>query len=104
VRHDSEQFRKFRARWLANDPESFAAINRMLADATVTEQLPLIGCPVLLIAGTHDALRPPSLIQPLEAKMQNARFRALETSHFMAVQTPEIVAKAIGEFLASVGC
>jgi len=103
VRHDPEQFRKFRARWLANDPESFAAINRMLADATVTEQLPLIACPVLLIAGTHDALRPPSLIEPLAAKMQNARFMALETSHFMAVQTPEIVAEAIGAFLASVG-
>ena len=59
VRHDPEQFRKFRARWLANDPESFAAINRMLADATLTEWLPLIACPVLVVAGTHDALRPP---------------------------------------------
>lgn len=104
VRHDAEQFRKFRARWLANDPESFAAVNRMLADATVTERLPLIACPVLLIAGTHDALRPPSLIEKLAATMPNARFRALETSHFMAVQTPVIVAEAIGEFLASVGC
>jgi pimeloyl-ACP methyl ester carboxylesterase len=104
VRHDPEQFRKFRARWLANDPESFAAINRMLADATVTEHLPEIACPVLLIAGTHDALRPPSLIEPLAANMRNARFQALETSHFMAVQTPGIVAEAIGTFLASVGC
>ncbi len=104
VRHDPEQFRKFRARWLANDPESFAAVNRMLAEATVTERLPLIACPVLLLAGTHDALRPPSLIEPLAAKMRNARFRALETSHFMAVQTPGLVAEAIGAFLASVGC
>ena len=32
VRHNAEEFRKFRARWLANDPQSFAAINRMLAD------------------------------------------------------------------------
>jgi pimeloyl-ACP methyl ester carboxylesterase len=104
VRHDPEQYRKFRARWLANDPESFAAINRMLADATVTERLPLVACPVLLIAGTHDALRPPSLIEPLAATMRNARFQALETSHFMAVQTPGIVAEAIGAFLASVGC
>ncbi len=104
VRHDPEQFRKFRARWLANDPESFAAVNRMLADATLTEQLPLITCPVLLIAGTHDSLRPPSLIEPLAAKMRNAQFQALETSHFMAVQTPRIVAEAIGAFLAPLGC
>jgi pimeloyl-ACP methyl ester carboxylesterase len=103
VRHDAEQYRKFRARWLANDPESFAAINRMLADATVTERLPEIACPVLLIAGTHDALRPPTLIEPLAGKMRNARFVALETSHFMAVQTPRIVADAIVTFLAEVG-
>jgi 3-oxoadipate enol-lactonase len=104
VRHDAEQFRRFRARWLANDPESFAAVNRMLADATLTERLPQIACPVLLIAGSHDSLRPPSLIEPLAATMQNARFRALETSHFMAVQTPALVAEAIQSFLASVGC
>jgi pimeloyl-ACP methyl ester carboxylesterase len=46
VRHNAEEFRKFRARWLANDPESFAAINRMLADSTVTEEL-RIACPTL---------------------------------------------------------
>jgi len=104
VRHDPEQFRKFRARWLANDPESFAAINRMLVDATLTERLPQIACPVLLIAGTHDSLRPPSLIEPLAATMQNAQFQALETSHFMAVQTPGFVAEAINTFLAPLGC
>ena len=104
VRHDPEQFRKFRARWLANDPESFAAVNRMLADATLTEQLPLIICPVLMIAGTHDSLRPPSLIEPLAATMRHAKFQVLETSHFMAVQTPAPVAKAIGAFLAPLGC
>jgi 3-oxoadipate enol-lactonase len=104
VRHDPEQFCKFRARWLANDPESFAAVNRMLADATLTEQLPNITCPVLLIAGTHDSLRPPSLIEPLATTMPNARFQALETSHFMAVQTPGIVAETINSFLAPFGC
>lgn len=103
VRHDAEQFRRFRARWLANDPESFAAINRMLADATLTEHLPQVACPVLLTAGTHDALRPPALIEPLARRMHNARFRALETGHFMAVQTPELVAEAIGEFLGALG-
>jgi pimeloyl-ACP methyl ester carboxylesterase len=103
VQHDVEQFRKFRARWLANDPESFAAINRMLADSPLTEQLAGIACPVLLLAGTHDPLRPPSAIEPLAARLPNARFKALETGHFMAVQTPGIVAEAILEFLTEVG-
>jgi pimeloyl-ACP methyl ester carboxylesterase len=103
VQHDAEQFRKFRARWLANDPESFAAINRMLADSPLTKQLAGIACPVLLLAGTHDPLRPPSVIEPLAARLPNARFKALETGHFMAVQTPEIVAETIKDFLAEVG-
>ncbi len=104
VRQDAEQYRRFRARWLANDPESFAAISRMLADATVTQELPQIACPVLLLAGTHDRLRPPSLVEPLARSMPNARFQALETGHFMAVQTPGIVANAMQQFLMSVGC
>lgn len=100
VRYDPDQYRRFRARWLANDPESFAAINRMLADATVTEELPRIACPALLIAGAHDKLRPPAAVEPLARGMPNARFQALETGHFMAVQTPDAVAEAIAGFMA----
>ncbi len=103
VRRDAEQFRRFRARWLANDPESFAAISRMLADATVTDELSRIACPALLVAGTHDRLRPPPLVEGLARLMPNARFQVLETAHFMAVQTPEIVAEAMHTFLVSVG-
>ncbi len=32
LRGDTARFAGFRARWLANDPSSFAAIYRMLAD------------------------------------------------------------------------
>ena len=103
VRYDSDQFRRFRARWLANDPESFAAINRMLADSTLTGKLSGVTCPVLLLAGVHDPLRPPSAIEPLAAELPNARFRALETGHFMAVQTPGIVAEAMVGFLRELG-
>ncbi len=103
VRHDLEQYRRFRARWLANDPESYGAIYRMLVEATVEEELAGIACPALLLAGTKDRLRPPALVEPLARKMSNARFQALETGHFMAVQTPWIVVEAIGGFLGSVG-
>jgi len=103
VRFDAEQYRTFRARWLANDPESYGAIYRMLVDSNVTEELPSIACPVLLLAGVHDRLRPPALVEPLAGQMRDARFRALETGHFMAVQTPALVAEAIGGFLDGLG-
>jgi 3-oxoadipate enol-lactonase len=103
VRHDAEQYRRFRARWLANDPESQSAVYRMLVDGTVTDDLPGIACPALLIAGTHDRLRPPAIVEPLAALMPDARFEALETGHFMAVQTPALVADAIDGFLREWG-
>jgi 3-oxoadipate enol-lactonase len=103
VRHDPEQYRRFRARWLANDPESYGAIYRMLAEARIDEELGAIACPALLLAGTKDRLRPPALVEPLARAMPNARFKALETGHFMAVQTPDAVAEAVGGFLVSLG-
>jgi 3-oxoadipate enol-lactonase len=103
VRHDPEQYRRFRARWLANDPQSQAAIYRMLVHGAVTDDLPGIACPALLIAGTHDRLRPPSIVEPMASRMPDARFMPLETGHFMAVQTPSLVAGAIGGFLAECG-
>jgi 3-oxoadipate enol-lactonase len=103
VRHDAEQYRRFRARWLANDPESITATHQMLAAATLSEELPRIECPVLAIAGTHDALRPPALVEPLARRMRCARFRTLDTGHFMAVQTPVTVAAAINDFLCELG-
>jgi pimeloyl-ACP methyl ester carboxylesterase len=103
VRRDPEQYRRFRARWLANDPQSQAEIYRMLVNGTVGDDLPHIACPVLMIAGTHDKLRPPSLVEPMAARMPNAQFRALDTGHFMAVQTPALVAEAIGGFLSRNG-
>jgi 3-oxoadipate enol-lactonase len=103
VRHDAEEYRRFRARWLANDPESYGAIYRMLVEAWINEELEGIASPALLLAGTKDRLRPPTLVEPLARAMPNARFQALESGHFMAVQTPAIVAEAIGGFLASLG-
>ena len=40
-----------------------------------------------------------ALIEPLAARMRRARFRTLDTGHFMAVQTPVTVAAAINDFL-----
>lgn len=103
VRHDAEQYRRFRARWLANDPESYGAIYRMLAEARIEDGFRGVTCPALLLAGTRDRLRPPALVEPLARAMPKARFQALDTGHFMAVQTPGLVAEAVGGFLASLG-
>jgi pimeloyl-ACP methyl ester carboxylesterase len=103
VRHDAEEFRQFRARWLANDPQSFAAINRMLADSTVTDELPRIACPTLVIGCTHDKLRPPSAIEPMAKQIRNAEYLEINSGHFAGVQTPGLISQAFHSFLFTHG-
>lgn len=104
VRHLPEVFSAFRARWLGNDPESFAAINRMLAAENIEHELSKIACPVLLTAGRHDELRPRSIIEPMSKRIPGAQFLELNSGHFASVQTPGLVAQAIHYFLHAQGC
>jgi 3-oxoadipate enol-lactonase len=99
VRHDPEHYREFRARWLANDPRSYAAIYRMLVETDLAPHYGAIACPTLLLAGIHDRLRPPAMVAPIVHAIPRARFQALDSGHFMAVQTPSLVAAEINAFL-----
>jgi 3-oxoadipate enol-lactonase len=101
LRTDAERFRRFRARWLGNDPASYAAINRMLAELTTDPST--IRCPTLVIAGRLDRLRPPESVEAVARAIPRAEFLVLETGHFMALQTPEPVAGAFGAFLGAHG-
>jgi 3-oxoadipate enol-lactonase len=103
VRHDAGVFAEFRARWLANDPESFAAINRMLAAENITAELAKVACPTLVTAGRHDGLRPPSLIEPLSKQIPGAEFLELNSGHFASIQTPGLMAQAIHYFMHGLG-
>ncbi len=103
VRHSAEVFADFRARWLANDPESFAAINRMLTAEDITHELAKVACPTLVTAGRHDGLRPSSLIEPMSKQIPGAQFLELNSGHFASIQTPGIMAQAIHYFLHAMG-
>jgi 3-oxoadipate enol-lactonase len=103
VRHNAEEFRKFRARWLCNDPHSFAAINRMLAEGDLIHELPRVGCPTLVIGCTHDRLRPPATVEPLARQIPGAEFLQISSGHFAAIQTPGLMAQAIHYYLFSLG-
>jgi 3-oxoadipate enol-lactonase len=104
VRHDPAVFAAFRARWLGNDPASFAAINRMLAGESIEHELVRIGCPALFTAGRHDGLRPASIIEPMARQVRGAAFLELNSGHFASVQTPGLVGQAIHYFLHALGC
>jgi 3-oxoadipate enol-lactonase len=103
VRHNASVFQEFRARWLANDPQSFAAINRMLAAEDISPELTRIACPTLVTAGRHDGLRTPAVIEPMAKQIPGAEFLELNTGHFASIQTPGTMSQAIHYFLHAQG-
>jgi 3-oxoadipate enol-lactonase len=102
LRENAARFAAFRARWLGNDPASYAAIYRMLAGMDLQPELSRIACPTLILGGSLDRVRPPALAEPVARAIPGASYRVLATGHYMAVATPELITAAIGEFLAEV--
>jgi 3-oxoadipate enol-lactonase len=103
LRTDMARFNAFRARWLGNDPASYASIYRMLAGTDLTNELARIPCPTLVIGGRFDRTRPPATAEPVARAIPGAKFKILESGHYMSTQTPELVAGAIAEFLDAAG-
>jgi 3-oxoadipate enol-lactonase len=103
LRADPARFAAFRARWLGNDPASYAAIYRMLAAMDLSTELAAITCPVLVVGGSLDRVRPPELAEPVAKLIPGARYQVVESGHYMAVQTPELLAATIAAFLDVVG-
>jgi 3-oxoadipate enol-lactonase len=102
LRGDVERFERFRARWLGNDPASYAAVWRMLAGADMQDELSRLRCPVLVIGGSLDRVRPPPLAEAVAKAIPGARYVEIRTGHYMSVQTPDLVADCVGEFLRTV--
>lgn len=103
LRGDVVRFERFRRRWLGNDPSSYAAIWRMLASAEMQDELARLNCPVLVIGGSLDRVRPPPLAKAVADAIPGARYTEIRTGHYMAVQTPDLLFECIDEFLRSVG-
>lgn len=98
---DDAVFRAFRARWLANDPHSFAAYYRLLAGLDITARLADVQCPTLVIAALQDALRPADKSRELARSLPRATCVELDTGHFMPTQTPALVAGVLNGFMAT---
>ena len=103
LRGDIGRFERFRARWLGNDPASYATISRMLAGMEMQDELATLRCPVLVIGGSLDRVRPPPLAEAVAKTIPGARYIEVRTGHYMAVQTPDLIFDCVDEFLKSVG-
>lgn len=82
----------FLATQLSTPPGSLAATYRMLADLDLSGTLAELNCPTTIVAGTHDMARPPELLRAFAGTIPGAAFREIDSGHFMALQTPALVA------------
>ena len=98
-RGDRRRFEQYRRRWLANDPEGFAAINRMLTEMDLSRQYERITCPTLVIGCTYDTIRPPQEVEPIARQIPSARYVEIPSGHFMPHQTPDLFIETVRPFL-----
>ena len=103
LRGDIKRFERYRARWLGNDPASYATIWRMLAGLDMQDELTRLRCPVLVIGGSLDRVRPPPMAEAVAKAIPGARYIEIRTGHYMAVQTPDLIFDSIDAFLRTVG-
>jgi 3-oxoadipate enol-lactonase len=102
LRGDIKRFEQYRARWLGNDPASYATVWRMLAGMDMQDELTRLRVPVLVIGGSLDRVRPPALAKAVADVILGARYIEVPTGHYMAVQTPDLISDCIDEFLRTV--
>ena len=75
----------------------------MLAAADMQDELASLTCPVLVIGGSLDRVRPPALAEAVAKSIPGVRYVEIRTGHYMSVQTPDLLSERIEEFLKSVG-
>lgn len=98
-----ETLRSFRGEFLANDPHGYASVSRALSSFHLTNRLPEIECPTLLLTGELDRLCPPSEAETMQARIPGAKLEILRgVGHFSAVEAPGEFADRILAFFRGV--
>jgi 3-oxoadipate enol-lactonase len=85
--------------FLRNDPKSYAAACRAIANAPKIAR-DQIGQPTLLLVGDHDRSTPLAMSEELHAEIPVSRVRVVPgAAHWATLEQPDFIASAILEFL-----
>jgi 3-oxoadipate enol-lactonase len=98
VRKDPKTYDDYLIKYRANDPRSYAAVLRMVAQQDMNRDLARIESKTLVLWGVHDQARPRDLVAKVAEMIPNAQFKEVDTAHFMLIQTPKLVADEIDGF------
>jgi 3-oxoadipate enol-lactonase len=95
-------YEAYLGRYLANDPVGFGLAFRCLARTSMLHMLPQIRCPVMVVAGRHDTVRPHAGTAELAKKISGVRYELIdEAGHFMPTQAPDRLTALLEDFLPS---
>ncbi len=96
---DPETYASYRGRYVANDPVGFALAFRVLARTDKRVALGNVRCPVMVVAGRQDNVRPVAVTEELAGKIPNARFEVIDAGHMMPVTGPDALLALLLDFL-----
>lgn len=84
------------------DAEGYAQACEALAGFDVRDRLGAIGTPVLAVAGAHDAVTPPAVLEQIATGVRDGRLAVLDdVAHLAPAEAPGQVAGLLREALAS---
>jgi 3-oxoadipate enol-lactonase len=99
---DPARFEQYRARWVCNDAKAYARLIPTINEIDAAAVYPHIACPTLVLAGMLDTSRPVAMARAVADMLPDSRLEVLETGHFMAVQSPDVFACAVRQFIDEV--
>lgn len=96
-----DRLERLRAIQLANDPDSHQATIRMIYSVRFADILPKIQCPTVVVA-TSLFVRPVASFKELADAVPKGKLEVIETGHFAAIESPELVSPLLLKFLKQV--
>ncbi len=101
LRTDSAAYEAYAARFICNDPISYAHILRALSGVSFDGVFEKIRCPTVFISGRDDLVRPPEATRAASEHVEGASFVEIEGGHIASMQAPLAVAGALNKAFSS---
>jgi len=98
---DRAAYARYRARYLAQDPVCFAAMNRAIGNPNVTHLGKKIANPTMVVAGRFDQVRLPAATEQFARTIPGARFEVIDAVHMMPAQAPGALLPLLEDFFGA---
>lgn len=88
--------------FLSQPPEGYAQLAESIVGCDLSERLPALPMPALVVVGEHDRLFPPAAAQAVHARLSDSELVIMERcAHFPPVQRPREFARLVASFVGS---